>query len=89
MRNYGSDGRGGLHRGSIYYARAVQETTLAVNAANLRCEYDDAGECVRMRPCWGDFRTLESDECTDETQERAWSSPIYVDWPRASLASTH
>ena len=70
-------------RDVVYYARAIQEPTLAVNAANLRCEYDDAGNCVSMRPCWGDFRTPESDECLDETQERAWSSPIYVDWPRS------
>jgi len=70
-------------RDVVYYARAIQEPTLAVNAANLRCEYDDEGNCVSMRPCWGDFRTPESDECLDETQERAWSSPIYVDWPRS------
>jgi hypothetical protein len=70
-------------RDVVYYARAIQEPTLAVNAANLRCEYDDTGNCVSMRPCWGDFRTPESDECLDETQERAWSSPIYVDWPRS------
>ena len=68
-------------RDVVYYARAIQEPTLAVNAANLRCEYDENGECVRMRPCWGDFRSPESDECLDETEERAWSSPIYVDWP--------
>jgi hypothetical protein len=69
-------------RDVVYYARAIQEPTLAVNAANLRCEYDDEGSCVSMRPCWGDFRTPESDECLDETRERAWSSPIYLDWPR-------
>jgi hypothetical protein len=73
-------------RDVVYYARAIQETTLAVNAANLRCEYDDAGNCVSMKPCWGDFRTPESDECLEETQERAWSSPIYVDWPGGEIA---
>ncbi|MGH0030410.1 MAG: DUF3604 domain-containing protein, partial [Myxococcota bacterium] len=71
-------------RDVVYYARAIQETTLAVNAANLRCEYDDAGNCVDMKPCWGDFRSPESDECLDETQQRAWSSPIYVDHAPAS-----
>jgi hypothetical protein len=74
-------GAGG--RDTVYYVRAIEEPSLAVNAANLRCEYDDAGNCVSMRPCWGDFRTPASDECLDETQERAWSSPIYLDWPRS------
>ncbi len=72
----------GTARDAVYYARAIEEPSLAVNAANLRCEYDDAGRCVRVRPCWGDFRTPESDECLDTNEERAWSSPIYVDWPR-------
>jgi hypothetical protein len=72
----------GSARDAVYYARAVEEPSLAVNATNLRCEYDDAGRCVLMRPCWGDFRTPASDECVDSNEERAWSSPIYVDWPR-------
>jgi hypothetical protein len=70
-------------RDAVYYARAIEEPSLAVNANNLRCEYDEQGRCVRVRPCWGDFRTPESDECLDTNEERAWSSPIYLDWPRA------
>jgi hypothetical protein len=70
-------------RDGVYYARAIEEPSLAVNAANLRCEYDAEGNCLRMRPCWGDFRTPASDECLDSNEERAWSSPIYVDWPQA------
>jgi hypothetical protein len=69
-------------RDMVYYVRAIQEPTPTVNANNLRCEYDDAGNCVDMKPCWGDYRTPLSDECTDESEERAWSSPIYVDWVR-------
>jgi hypothetical protein len=69
-------------RDMVYYVRAIQEPTLTVNANNLRCEYDDAGNCVEMKPCWGDFRTPLSDECLDESEERAWSSPIYVDWDK-------
>jgi hypothetical protein len=67
-------------RDAVYYARAVEEPSPAVNAANLRCSYDAEGNCVSMNPCWGDWRTPASDTCLSETEERAWSSPIYVDW---------
>ncbi len=67
-------------RDTVYYARAIEEESLAVNAANLRCTYDTEGNCVSMNPCWGDWRTPASDTCLAETEERAWSSPIYVDW---------
>jgi hypothetical protein len=67
-------------RDTVYYARAVEEKSLAVNAGNLRCTYDAEGNCVSMNPCWGDWRTPDSDTCLGETEERAWSSPIYVDW---------
>jgi hypothetical protein len=66
-------------RDALYYVRAVEEASKAVNAANLRCAYDGDGNCVSVRPCWGDYRTDDGDDCLAETEERAWSSPIYVD----------
>jgi len=78
-----------LGRDVVYYARAIEEKSMAVNAANLRCTYDAEGNCVSMNPCWGDWRTPDSDACLGETEERAWSSPIYVDWsapPAAPVA---
>jgi hypothetical protein len=49
-----------------------------VNAGGLRCEYDDEGACVRVNPCYGDYRTDPEDDCLAPAEERAWSSPLYV-----------
>jgi hypothetical protein len=68
-------------REAIYYARAIQEPTPAVNAGGLRCEYDDDGVCVAVDPCYGDYRTDPADDCRSPNEERAWSSPIFVNYP--------
>jgi len=62
----------------VYYARAVQEPTPAVNAGGFRCTYDDAGNCVEVNPCYGDSRTEADDDCLSDNSEHAWSSPIFV-----------
>lgn len=65
-------------REAIYYARAIQEETSAVNANGERCKYDDQGRCIAVEPCFGDYRTAATDDCLVPTEERAWSSPIFV-----------
>jgi hypothetical protein len=65
-------------RDVIYYVRAIQEPTPAVNAGGLRCERDASGNCVKANPCYGDYRTRFEDDCLSENEERAWSSPIFV-----------
>jgi hypothetical protein len=65
-------------RDAIYYVRAIEEPSLAVNAAGVRCERDVAGSCTRVNPCYGDTRTPAADNCLAATEERAWSSPIYA-----------
>jgi len=66
-------------RDVLYYARAIQEPIPAVNAGGMRCTYDASGDCVQANPCYGDYRTPYEDDCLTENEERAWSSPIYVD----------
>ncbi|MFW5925835.1 MAG: DUF3604 domain-containing protein [Myxococcota bacterium] len=69
---------GPADRLTAYYVRAIQEPTEAVNGGQLRCERNARGECTRVRPCYGDYRTDADDDCLETVEERAWSSPIWV-----------
>ena len=66
------------NREVVYYVRAIEEPSLGVNAGQLRCTYDEDGNCVEVSPCYGDYRTDYDDDCLAPNEERAWSSPIYV-----------
>ena len=67
-------------RDAVYYVRAIQEASPAVNAGNLRCTYDENGECTKVNICYGDDRTSKDDDCLVLSEERAWSSPIYLNY---------
>jgi hypothetical protein len=63
----------------LYYVRAIEAPSLAVNADPLRCEKDANGVCIKVNPCLGDYQTPKSDDCLAPVEERAWSSPIFLD----------
>jgi hypothetical protein len=67
-------------RETVYYVRAIQEPTPAVNGDPLRCERDERGSCLRARPCYASGPLFDpDDDCLAPIEERAWSSPIFLD----------
>jgi len=69
-----------LARDSSYYVRAIQEPSASINAKNLRCTYNEKGECEKVNICNGDFKTAKEDNCLASSEERAWSSPIFINY---------
>jgi len=68
-------------RDVVYYVRAIEETSKAINASGLRCEYDSFGNCLKTNICSGSsLETPYQDDCLGDVEERAWSSPIFVDY---------
>lgn len=58
-------------RDAIYYIRALQTPTPSVNGKPMRNNQGKLETC----PLY-----YKGDDCKTMAQERAWSSPIYVDW---------
>ncbi len=69
-----------IGRDSVYYVRAIQEASPTINARNLRCTRDDQGRCLEIDPCRAGAPTADDDDCLADAEERAWSSPIFVDY---------
>jgi hypothetical protein len=67
-----------LGREVLYYARAYEAPDQAINAGGIRCERDEAGNCIQAQLCPGPDGA--ADDCLAPREPRAWSSPIYVSW---------
>ncbi len=65
-------------RDALYYVRAIEAPIMAINADGARCRKDERGRCVEVNLCTGDAPV--DDDCLSETEQRAWSSPIFVEW---------
>ncbi len=65
-------------RDTLYYVRAIEAPAPGINAANLRCEYDEEGRCAKVDLC--NDADGEDGDCLAEHEPRAWSSPIFVDF---------
>jgi hypothetical protein len=61
-------------RDALYYVRALEEARPAILGNPLRAERNEAGEVVSVSIC------ESGDDCLDDVRERAWSSPIFVDF---------
>jgi hypothetical protein len=70
---------GEQNRDALYYVRALQAPTPALNGANLRTSFGPDGAPEAVSPCRVDAAAAQDDTCLAEVNERAWSSPIYVD----------
>jgi hypothetical protein len=66
-------------RDSVYYVRAIEEPTPMINGKNLRTRFDENGRPLAVSPCYMDPRTDPKDDCLGSVEQRAWSSPIFVD----------
>lgn len=72
-------------RDAVYYVRAMEEATPTINGDNLRCERDASGQCIAVNLCRAVAPTAYTDDCLAYAEERAWSSPIFVDYGKTLL----
>ena len=71
-------------RGTSYYVRAIEAASPAVNAEPLGCKRDGNGVCIAVDPC---FDRPDDDDCLAPSEQRAWSSPIFLDYAHTPEAA--
>ena len=66
-------------RDAVYYVRAIEEPALKLAADPLGCEFDENGKCIKTEICRVGVHENRGD-CLAPAENRAWSSPIYVNY---------
>jgi hypothetical protein len=64
-------------RDVLYYVRALEEPSMALSGDPLATRFDDAGNAISVDLCTAS--DVDAGGCLAPVQERAWSSPIFVD----------
>jgi Protein of unknown function (DUF3604) len=67
-------------RSALYYARVIQEKQPLVVGDPFGCEYDEAGSCIKRNYCIGE-NAMPDMNCMSEAEPRAWTSPIFLEYP--------
>jgi hypothetical protein len=68
-------------RSALYYARVIQAPELLIVGDPFGCEYDAEGNCISRNYCVGE-NARPGNNCLSEAEPRAWTSPIFVEYPR-------
>jgi len=66
-------------RDSVYYVRVIQEPIESINGKQISIKQEKNNPVVRV--CKGSYKTDMEDNCLYPAEERAWSSPIFVNKP--------
>jgi hypothetical protein len=72
---------GDAQRDALYYARALEVESVALNGNPLATEFDADGNAISVTIC--STERVSEGGCPAPVQERAWSSPIFVDFAGA------
>jgi hypothetical protein len=70
-------------RDTLYYARAIEAPSPAVGQDPLGCTRDENGRCTALDPCKD---RPDDDDCLAPAEERAWSSPIFIEYSKPAAA---
>lgn len=71
-------------RNTLYYARVIQAPELLIAGDPSGCEYNADGVCIKRNYCVEDNAKPDMN-CLSAAEPRAWTSPIFVEYPRNTV----